>query len=32
LRSTSDGVDVSAIAKAHGGGGHVHAAGFEEAM
>jgi uncharacterized protein len=30
LRSAPDGVDVSAIAKAHGGGGHVHAAGFEE--
>lgn len=31
LRSDEHGVDVSAIAKAHGGGGHVHAAGFEEA-
>lgn len=30
LRSSPDGVDVSAIAKAHGGGGHQHAAGFEE--
>lgn len=30
LRSDDDGVDVSAIAKARGGGGHVHAAGFEE--
>jgi oligoribonuclease NrnB/cAMP/cGMP phosphodiesterase (DHH superfamily) len=30
LRSAPDGVDVSAIAKAHGGGGHKHAAGFEE--
>lgn len=30
LRSTDNGVDVSAIAKAHGGGGHVHAAGYEE--
>jgi oligoribonuclease NrnB/cAMP/cGMP phosphodiesterase (DHH superfamily) len=29
LRSTPDGVDVSVIAKAHGGGGHPHAAGFE---
>lgn len=29
LRSTPDGVDVSEIAKAHGGGGHKHAAGFE---
>jgi hypothetical protein len=28
LRSASDGVDVSAIAAAYGGGGHVHAAGF----
>jgi oligoribonuclease NrnB/cAMP/cGMP phosphodiesterase (DHH superfamily) len=30
LRSTDEGVDVSAIAKAHGGGGHAHAAGFEQ--
>lgn len=30
LRSDENGLDVSAIAKAHGGGGHVHAAGFEE--
>jgi hypothetical protein len=30
LRSRDDGVDVSAIAKAHGGGGHRNAAGFEE--
>lgn len=30
LRSTADGVDVSEIAKAHGGGGHRNAAGFEE--
>lgn len=30
LRSDSAGVDVSAIAKARGGGGHPHAAGFEE--
>jgi uncharacterized protein len=30
LRSDAEGVDVSAIAKAHGGGGHQHAAGFEE--
>ena len=29
LRSAPDGVDVSEIAKAHGGGGHKHAAGFE---
>jgi oligoribonuclease NrnB/cAMP/cGMP phosphodiesterase (DHH superfamily) len=29
LRSTEEGVDVSEIAKAHGGGGHEHAAGFE---
>lgn len=28
LRSASDGTDVSAIATAYGGGGHVHAAGF----
>lgn len=32
LRSTDSGVDVSEIAKAHGGGGHAHAAGFEEAI
>lgn len=30
LRSAPDGVDVSEIAKAHGGGGHRHAAGFEQ--
>ncbi len=30
LRSTDDGIDVSAIAKAHGGGGQPHAAGYEE--
>lgn len=30
LRSADDGVDVSEIARAHGGGGHAHAAGFEE--
>ena len=29
LRSADDGVDVSEIAKRHGGGGHAHAAGFE---
>jgi nanoRNase/pAp phosphatase (c-di-AMP/oligoRNAs hydrolase) len=29
LRSAEDGVDVSEIAKAHGGGGHAHASGFE---
>lgn len=29
LRSDPQGVDVSEIAKAHGGGGHKHAAGFE---
>ena len=28
LRSSGDGVDVSAIARIHGGGGHVRAAGF----
>ena len=28
LRSTSDGVDVSEIAKQYGGGGHAHASGF----
>jgi nanoRNase/pAp phosphatase (c-di-AMP/oligoRNAs hydrolase) len=30
LRSRNGGVDVSEIAKAHGGGGHRNAAGFEE--
>jgi oligoribonuclease NrnB/cAMP/cGMP phosphodiesterase (DHH superfamily) len=30
LRSTPTGVDVAVIAQAHGGGGHRHAAGFEE--
>lgn len=29
LRSDSNGVDVSEIAKKFGGGGHVHSAGFE---
>jgi oligoribonuclease NrnB/cAMP/cGMP phosphodiesterase (DHH superfamily) len=29
LRSTPDGLDVSEIAKAFGGGGHPHAAGFK---
>lgn len=29
LRSREDGPDVSIIAKAHGGGGHTHAAGFQ---
>jgi phosphoesterase RecJ-like protein len=28
LRSTDEGVDVSAIAREHGGGGHMRAAGF----
>lgn len=28
LRSTDDGMDVSAIAKQYGGGGHAHASGF----
>lgn len=32
LRSDEHGVDVSAIAKAHGGGGHPRASGFEEAL
>ena len=30
LRSAEDGLDVSEIAKQFGGGGHKHAAGFEE--
>jgi len=29
LRSADDGLDVSAIAKAHGGGGHRNSAGFK---
>lgn len=29
LRSDANGLDVSEIAKSHGGGGHKHAAGFE---
>ena len=32
LRSAPDGLDVSEIAKAHGGGGHPHAAGFEQVL
>ena len=32
LRSTPDGEDVSVIAKRHGGGGHRHAAGFEQTI
>lgn len=32
LRSDDNGLDVSAIAKAQGGGGHQHAAGFEEVL
>lgn len=32
LRSRDGGVDVSAIAKAHGGGGHAQAAGYEESL
>ena len=32
LRSTKDGLDVSAIARLYGGGGHVHAAGFRVAI
>lgn len=30
LRSAPDGVDVAEVAKKRGGGGHKHAAGFEE--
>lgn len=30
LRSREGGIDVSEVAKAHGGGGHRNAAGFEE--
>lgn len=29
LRSQDDGIDVSELAKMHGGGGHKHAAGFQ---
>lgn len=32
LRSRDGGVDVSEVAKRHGGGGHRNAAGFEEAL
>lgn len=32
LRSADDGMDVSAIAKVFGGGGHKHAAGFKLAI
>lgn len=32
LRSDQHGVDVAIIAKERGGGGHVRAAGFEEAL
>lgn len=32
LRSSESGVDVAAIAKSRGGGGHIHAAGFEEVL
>ena len=33
LRSSGEnGLDVAEIAKAHGGGGHKNAAGFEEAL
>jgi len=32
LRSDDHGVDVSAIAKAHGGGGHAHASGYEVSL
>lgn len=32
LRSRDGGVDVSEIARAHGGGGHRNAAGFEDTM
>lgn len=31
LRSAEDGIDVSDVAKRHGGGGHPHAAGYEVA-
>jgi oligoribonuclease NrnB/cAMP/cGMP phosphodiesterase (DHH superfamily) len=32
LRSAEDGADVAEIARAHGGGGHKHAAGFEQEL
>lgn len=32
LRSDENGLDVSAIAKTHGGGGHIHASGYEETL
>ena len=30
LRSTKDGIDVAEFAKVRGGGGHRHAAGYED--
>lgn len=32
LRSRDDGIDVSEVAKRHGGGGHRNAAGFEQTV
>ncbi len=32
LRSDKNGIDVSEVAKLYGGGGHFHAAGFEEGV
>lgn len=32
LRSTDDGADVSAVAKAYGGGGHARASGFQKPL
>lgn len=32
LRSDESGIDVSDVAKAHGGGGHARAAGFEQEL
>lgn len=32
LRSDENGLDVSALARTHGGGGHAHAAGYEEPL
>ena len=32
LRSTDEGLDVSLIAKAYGGGGHAHASGFQKPL
>jgi nanoRNase/pAp phosphatase (c-di-AMP/oligoRNAs hydrolase) len=32
LRSDENGIDVAAVAKANGGGGHARASGYEQVM